>query len=90
MPAAVGKAWAKSFVKELSGILVSQCACILEDPRQGDNIIPVMEVFKCKLDKDGCVDKLKCRIVFRGDLYDPADMQDLWSLHAFFPGIEGI
>ena len=29
-------------------------------------------------------DELKCRIVFRGDLYDPVDPQDPWNPHASF------
>ena len=37
-----------------------------------------------KLDKDGCVDKLKCCIVFRGDLYDPTDPHDPWNPHLSF------
>jgi Reverse transcriptase (RNA-dependent DNA polymerase) len=41
-----------------------------------------MEVFKCKLDKDGLVDKLKARIVFRGDLYTPTTEIDSWNPHA--------
>jgi hypothetical protein len=41
-----------------------------------------MEVFKCKLDKDGLVDKLKARIVFRGDLYHPTTDMDSWNPHA--------
>jgi Reverse transcriptase (RNA-dependent DNA polymerase) len=41
-----------------------------------------MEVFKCKLDKDGLVDKLKAHIVFRGDLYRPTTDMDSWNPHA--------
>ena len=84
MPPAIAKAWAKSFVKELKGILVDRQACALEDPLPSDTIVPLMEVYWCKLDKDGNVDKLKCRIVFRGDLYDPVDLQDPWNPHASF------
>ena len=43
-----------------------------------------MDLFKCKLDKDGMIDKLKVRAVFRGDLYDPTDPQDSWNPHASF------
>ena len=54
------------------------------DPRPEDEIVPVMELFKCKIDKEGMIDKLKARIVFRGDLYDPKDPQDSWNPHALF------
>ena len=47
-------------------------------------MVPLLECYRCKLDKDGLIDKLKCRIVFRGDLYDPADPQDPWNPHASF------
>ena len=84
MPPAVAKAWQKAFVKEFSGILVNRQTCKIEDPLPDDTVVPVMEVYRCKLDQDGMVDKLKCRIVFRGDLYDPADPQDSWNPHASF------
>ena len=43
-----------------------------------------MAVFCTKLDKDGLLDKLKTRVVFRGDLYEPKDPQDPWNPHASF------
>jgi hypothetical protein len=47
-----------------------------------------MEIFKCKLDKFGKVDKLKCRIVFRGDLYSPTDDIDSWNPHATWTSLK--
>ena len=41
-----------------------------------------MEIFKCKIDELGFIDKLKCHIVFRGDLYDPTTPLDSWNPHA--------
>ena len=43
-----------------------------------------MSVFKAKLNIDGMIDKLKCSVVFRGDLYDPKDPQDSWNPHTSF------
>ena len=43
-----------------------------------------MEVYKCKLDQDGLIDKLKCRIVFRGDLYTPNTPEDSWNPFASY------
>ena len=84
LPLPIAKAWIKSFVKEVSGILVARQACRIEDPGPNDEVVPVMEVYRCKLDQNGMVDKLKCRIVFRGDLYQPAEPQDSWNPHASF------
>ena len=80
----IGQAWVKAFVKEVLGILIQRQACALEDPLPGDPIVPLMEVYKCKINKDGFIDKLKNRIVYRGDLYNPADPQDSWNPHASF------
>ena len=66
MPTAVANGWSKSFVKEVSGILIQRQACKIEDPGPDDSVIPVMAVFRAKLDKDGLLDKLKTRVVFRG------------------------
>ena len=41
-----------------------------------------MEVCKCKIEKFGLIDKLKCRIVFRGDLHKNAVEKDSWNPHA--------
>ena len=84
LPRPIGKAWVKSFVSELTGILVNRRACALEDPNPDDQVVDVMEVYRAKIDKDGLLDKLKCRVVFRGDLCDPADDMDTWNPHASF------
>ena len=84
MPTPVAKAWNKSFVKEVTGILVSRQACKIEDPNPDDYVIPVMDVYRCKLDQNGLLDKVKVRCVFRGDLYNPKDPQDPWNPHANF------
>jgi Reverse transcriptase (RNA-dependent DNA polymerase) len=74
------KAWTKAIVKEFQGLL-SQNTFLPAKPREGEKINQVMEVFKTKLDKDGLVDKLKARIVFRGDLYHPMTDMDSWNPH---------
>ena len=73
-----------TFVSELTGILVNRRACALEDPNPDDQVVDVMEVHRAKIDKDGLLDKLKCGVVFRGDLCDPADDMDTWNPHASF------
>jgi Reverse transcriptase (RNA-dependent DNA polymerase) len=81
-PLPVRTAWTKAFVKELNGLVYTQQAVAIDDPSDDDEVVPVKEIFKCKLDKTGQIDKLKCRIVFRGDLYDPKDPMDSWNPHA--------
>ena len=41
-----------------------------------------MEVFRCKLNKCSLVSRLKCRIVFCGDLYCPDQPRGAWNPHA--------
>jgi hypothetical protein len=50
-------------------------------------VIPTMESIKVKIKSDGSLDKLKCRIVVRGDLHDTA-MEDSWSPTAPFRSLK--
>ena len=50
-------------------------------------MIPTMETNKVKIKSDGSLDKLKCRIVVRGDLQDTA-MEDSWSPTAPFRSLK--
>ena len=84
MPAEVAKAWIKSFVKEIKGILITREACEIANPEPTDKVVPVMDVYRCKYDLHGLLDKLKTRVVFRGDLYDPEEPLDPWNPHASF------
>jgi hypothetical protein len=79
----VKAAWTKAFHKELRSLVITQRAVSLTDsPSPTDRVVPVKELFKCKLDQHGNIDKLKCRIVFRGDLYNPESPLDSWNPHA--------
>jgi Reverse transcriptase (RNA-dependent DNA polymerase) len=53
-------------------------------PGPDDPVTVVMEIFKCKLDANGMIDKLKTRIVFRGDQYEPTMPEDMWSPFASY------
>jgi hypothetical protein len=80
---AIKDSWIKAFHKELRGLINTLCAVSNTDtPSGSDRVMPVKELFKCKLDQHGNIDKLKCRIVFRGDLYHPEDPMDSWNPHA--------
>ena len=84
LPTAVRRAWTKAFVKEIKGILIDRQACVVEDPNPDDKIIPIMDIHKAKLDKDGLLERIKTRCVFRGDLFSPKADMDAWNPHASF------
>ena len=67
-PVHVRQAWSKPFYKEVKGLITLREVFKQEEPKPGENVTPLMMVFKCKIDMYGMIDKLKCRAVFRGDL----------------------
>ena len=40
----------------------------MDDPYKGDPVTPCMDFYKAKIQSDGSLDKLKLRIVVKGDL----------------------
>jgi hypothetical protein len=60
-------AWLQSVRKEFK-TLVNNNTFVLDNPNKGENVTPIMETFKVKILSDGSLDKLKTRIVVRGDL----------------------
>jgi hypothetical protein len=60
---------------------------VLDTPKEGEPVIPTMDTNKVKIKSDGSLDKLKCRIVVRGDLQDTA-MEDSWSPTAPFRALK--
>jgi hypothetical protein len=81
LPIQVQKAWCRALVQEFRG-LVKENTFSPETPPPDFVINQIMEIFKCKLDMYGMLDKLKSRIVFRGDLYTPSCDMDSWNPHA--------
>lgn len=70
-------------MKAITGLVsTKQCFGLEDVPNEEEEIIPVKEVYKCKIDQDGNIDKLKARVVFRGDLYAPSHQLDSWNPHA--------
>jgi len=49
---------------------------------------PVMEMFKFKIKSDGTLDKLKTRLVVRGDLQRKSISEDTWSPTASFRALK--
>ena len=87
-PIATRQPWIQSLVKELKGLVKDRGASKKELPGLNDTVVPVKEVFKCKLDQHGNVDKLKARIIFRGDLYTPTTNINSWNPHATWPALQ--
>ena len=52
---------------------------MIEDPKDGEPVTPCMDVYKEKIQSDGSLDKLKLRIVVRGDLQNKEMVGDTWS-----------
>jgi hypothetical protein len=80
MPTHIREPWLRAFKKEFQG-LIRRNTVKREDPKLGDNVGNVMEVYKTKIDQNGNIEKLKCRIVYRGDLHEHTDI-DTWNAHA--------
>ena len=84
----VAKAWNKFFVSKIKGILIDRHAFKTEDPLPNDKVIPLVDIRHCELNMNSLVDKLKVRVVFWGDLYNPMNPQDLWNPHASFTDLK--
>ena len=52
---------------------------MIEDPKDGEPVTPCMDVYKAKIQSDGSLDKLKLRIVVRGDFQNKEIVGDTWS-----------
>ena len=52
---------------------------MIEDPKDGEPVTPCMDGYKAKIQSDGSLDKLKLRIVVRGDLQNKEMIGDTWS-----------
>ena len=63
----VRKPWLKATLKEIKN-LINNMTFIIEDPKHDEPVTPCMDVYKAKIQSDGSLDKLKLRIVVRGDL----------------------
>jgi hypothetical protein len=82
----VRTAWLRVYQKEIK-TLIDAKTFALESPKDGEPVIPTMETNKVKIKSDGSLDKLKCRIVVRGDLQDTG-MEDSRSPTAPFRSLK--
>ena len=63
----IKKPWLKAIQKEIKN-LINNKTFLVQEPEKCDPVTPCMDVYKAKIQSDGGLDKLKLRIVVRGDL----------------------
>ena len=63
----IRKTWLKATLKEIKNLINNQ-TFLIEDQNEGEPVNPCMYVYKANVQSDGSIDKLKLRIVVRGDL----------------------
>ena len=68
----------KATLKKIKNIINNQ-TFMIDDPKDGEPVTPCMDVYKAKIQSDGSPDKLKLRIVVRGDLQNKEMIGDTWS-----------
>ena len=63
-------------------ILVNNQTIIVEDQNKCKAVTSCINVYKIKIPSDGSLDKLKLRIVGRGDMHNKELVVDTWSITA--------
>ena len=74
----IKKPWLKATLKEIKNLINNQ-TLLIEDQNEGEPVTPCMDVYKAKVQSEGSLDKLKLRIVVRGDLQNKEMVGDTWS-----------
>ena len=62
----IRKPWLKATLKEIKN-LINNKTFLIEDQNEGEPVTPCMDVYKANIQSDESLDKLKLRIVIRGD-----------------------
>ena len=62
----IRKPWLKATLNEIKNLINNQ-NFLIEDPKDGEPVTPCMDVYRAKIQYDGSLDKLKLKIVVRGD-----------------------
>ena len=73
----ISKPCPKATLKEIKNLINSQ-TFLIEDQKEDEPVTPCMDVYKAKIQSDGSLDKLKLRIVVRGDLQNKEMVGDTW------------
>ena len=74
----IRKPWLKATFKEIKNLINNQ-TFLIEDQNEGGPVNTCMDVYKANIKSDGILDKLKLRIVVRGDLQNKEMVGDTWS-----------
>ena len=72
----------KATLKEIKNLINNQ-TFMIEDPKDGEPVTTCMDVYKAKIQSYGSLDKLRLRIVVRGDLQNKEMIGDTWSPTAY-------
>ena len=72
------KPWLKATLKEIQNLINNQ-TILIEDQNEGEPVTTCMDVYKANIQSDRSLDKLKLRIVVRGDLQNKEIVGDTWS-----------
>ena len=65
-------------MKDIKNLIKNQ-TFIIEDPNKGEPVTPCMDAYKASIQSYGSLDKLKLRIVVRGNLQNKEFIGDNWS-----------
>ena len=65
-------------MKEIKNIINNQ-NFPAQEPKKGEPVTPCIDVYKLKIQSDGSLDKLKLRIMVRGDIQNKKLVGDTWS-----------
>ena len=68
----------KATLKEIKNLINNQ-TFMIEDPKDGEPVTPCVGIYKAKIQSDGSLDKLKLRIVVKGDLKKKEMVEENWS-----------
>ena len=63
----IKKPWLKSTLNQIINLTNNQ-TFLIEDQNEVEHVFPCMDVYKAKIHYDGILNKLKLKIVVRGDL----------------------
>ena len=74
----IEKPWLEATLKEIKNLINNQ-TFLVEDPNKYEPVNPCMDVYKAKMQSDGSLDKIKLRIIVRGDLQNKKLVGDTWS-----------
>ena len=77
LPIYVKKDWLKETLKEIKNVINNQTFKLKESDK-GDPVTQCKYVYKEKMKYDGSLDKLKLRIVVRGDFQKKVIIGDTW------------